>query len=99
MKRLKEMEPAFVGLRRGKSAFAVNIFSWTKWRKTAFLQKRGIGPFFKSESSNRLQIRMIRLKSNTIGAGNFSNFWRISPGGIYTGGVEVGSLLNGAVNT
>jgi hypothetical protein len=66
--------------------FAVNIFSGTKWRKTAFLQKHGIGRFFESGSSKGLQIRIIRLKWTAMGAGDFSDFWRISPGGIYTGG-------------
>jgi len=65
---------------------AVNLFSSINWRKRALLQKHGIGPFFKSESSNPLQAKMIRLKSDAIGAGNFSNFWRISPGYTHRGG-------------
>jgi len=66
--------------KRPSDCCAANLFPSINWRKTAFLQKHGIGPFFKSGSSKPLQAKMIRPKMSAIGAGNFSNFWRISPG-------------------
>ena len=74
------------GLIRGQ------FFPGIRVRKTAFLQKRGIVQFFKSESLKLLQIRLIRLKTDANGARNFSNFWRISPGVVY-GGRGPGKML------
>src|ERR1700733_8485975 len=49
------------------------FFSDLNWRKTAFLQKCGIGPFFNPESLKLLQTKMFRLKTAPNRARNFSN--------------------------
>jgi hypothetical protein len=73
-------------------SFAVSTLSWTKWRKTAFLQESGIAPFFNFGFSNLLPIRVFPLKPGDGKPRDFSNFWRISPGGGVWGGRASGDL-------
>ena len=53
---------------RRTASSEANLFFREKWRKTAFLQEHGIAAFFKPESSNRLKVKIMRLKMNAIGA-------------------------------